>query len=338
VLDKAGAALQLRFGFTGTPEYALKPEPRLLIPNFTAASRADGKVFLSAKRAEISLPWATITGGEPVITRIQMQQPVLDLAGLRRWLATLPKKPFELPTLSKGLQLVDATILGDGFRLSGLAVQLPRLKAGEPAHLQTGGRFEQGDTRLAFKFAFDALTPGLESDFSLAGSGDLQRAPEPLHFQLKANGHYASTDTLFALDASTLQFDGAAPLPQIAGKGLLRLADQLRWDFDGVLAHWPKSWPALPQPLAAQTDKLPVRLAYQGKTDLSDPIALLIRREPTVLDARLRIAELQAWLAASDASPIPPINGTLRTPKLAFDGVQLQGLEIEVSDGPAGAP
>jgi hypothetical protein len=78
-----------------------------------------------------------------------------------------------------------------------------------------------------------------------------------------------------------------------------------------------------------------VQLSYLGKPDLSDPLSLLVTREPTVLQATLRIAEVRAWLARTDASPIPPINGTLRTPTLKFDGVDLQGVEVEVSDGAA---
>lgn len=341
LLKKAGDALQLQLKFQGTPEYALKPEPRLLIPDFTAASSVDGKVFLSAKRAEISLPWATITGGEPVITRIELQQPVLDMSGLRRWMATLPKKPFELPTLSKGLKLSNASIHDDSYSLTGLALELPRLKTGEPAHLDARGRFRQDQTVVDFKMALEATTPGLESDFRLAGSGDLQQSPKPLHFTVQTSGHYAATDAAFSLQANLLKFDGAAPLPRIDGKAQLKLAQQMQWRFDGVLLEWPKTWPALPEPLAANTGRLPVQLSYLGKSDLSDPLSLLVSREPTVLQATLRIAEVRRWLARSDDSPIPPINGTLRTPMLKFDGIELQGVEMEVSDGaasPATAP
>jgi hypothetical protein len=197
------------------------------------------------------------------------------------------------------------------------------------------GRFKQDQTVIDFKLAFDATTPGLESDFTLGGSGGLQQSPKPLHFAVQTTGHYASTDAAFSLQARTLKFDGAAPLPRIAGKGELMLAQQLQWRFDGVLVDWPKGWPALPDPLAANTRQLPVQLSYLGKPDLSDPLSLLVTREPTVLQATLRIAEVRAWLARTDASPIPPINGTLRTPTLKFDGVELQGVEVEVSDGAA---
>ena len=54
VLDKAGTSLGLRLAFSGEPDYAFKPEPRLLIPNLQVRSKTNGKVFLSAARVEIS--------------------------------------------------------------------------------------------------------------------------------------------------------------------------------------------------------------------------------------------------------------------------------------------
>ena len=59
VLDRAGKSLNLDLLFSGTPDYALKPEPRLLIPGLSVRG-ADGVEFLTATRAEISLPWSTI--------------------------------------------------------------------------------------------------------------------------------------------------------------------------------------------------------------------------------------------------------------------------------------
>ena len=90
VLKQVGESLQLDLRFDGEPDYAFEPEPRLLIPNFSARS-TDGRLFLSAKRVEISLPWSTITGDDPVITRIELDQPVLDLPGLRHWQSQRPQ-------------------------------------------------------------------------------------------------------------------------------------------------------------------------------------------------------------------------------------------------------
>lgn len=334
VLGKVGAALQLKIGFDGEPEYALKPEPRLVIPGLTLAASSGGKPFLTAQRAEISLPWATITGGEPVITRLQLDKPVVALTGMRAWMASLPKKPFELPTLTRGLKLNDGRLLGDGYVVSALQLELPRLKTGEKASLDASGRFQQGTTLVDFDARLAADTPGLSSDFTLDGSASLMRKPEPLKFSLRAAGHYASTDAAFSLQLPKLALAGSSPLPTLAGKGSLTLADQLKWTFDGVLATWPDAWPALPKPLDAQTSNLPLHLGYAGKANLEDPITLTVDRDPTVLDASLRVGELSRWLAASNPSPLPPVNGKFRTPTLVFGGVQLRGVEVEISDSP----
>jgi hypothetical protein len=97
---------------------------------------------------------------------------------------------------------------------------------------------------------------------------------------------------------------------------------------------WPEAWPTLPQPLSANTENLPVLVAYLGNSELSDTISLTVTREPTALQAFVRIPEMRQWIAAPDGSPLPPLNGTLRTPSLVFDGIELQGVEIEVGDSP----
>jgi hypothetical protein len=331
VLRKAGESLQLKLVFQGQPDYALKPEPRLLVPNLEV-SGLDGKVFLSAKRAEISLPWSTITGDEPVITRVELDAPTLDLPGLRAWIASLPKTPFKLPTLNKGLQISDGSVQGDGYAIHALALELPRLKTGEPAKISAQGGFVQEKTEIQFKLELHLATPGLDSDFVAQGSGALQQTPKPLPFQLQAAGHYLSNDAALSIDAGKLELHGASPLPNLTGAGKLVVAEQMRLDFEGLLQDWPKDWPALPQPLAANSSKLPLRLAYLGKPDFSDPIALTVNRDQTSLQASVRVPEIRQWLDAPPGSPLPPLNGKLSTPSLAFDGVELRGVEIEISD------
>jgi len=329
VLDRAGKSLQLRFAFTGTPEYALKPEPRLLLPGLSVAG-PDGAPFLTAKRAEISLPWATITGGEPVITRLQLEQPVVRIAVLQRWLASRPATPFRLPTLTRGLQLHDATLVGDGFVVDRLTLELPHLRAGEAADLVAKGRYTQGATRFDASMHLHLDTPGLVSAYRLGLAGVLQRQPKPLAFKFDSRGRFASTDALLSVDADTLALSGDSPLPRIGGKATLRSTKELRLAFDGVLHDWPAVWPALPEPLRSQTTNLPVRVAYAGRKDFTDAMTLHVDKPPTTLEASLRLPELRQWLSATEASPLPPITGILRTPVLVFEGATLEGVEARV--------
>jgi hypothetical protein len=338
VLGRAGKSLQLRFGFSGTPEYALRPEPRLLLPGLTV-SGLEGEPFLTARRAEISLPWATITGGEPVITRLQLDAPVLRMDGLARWLASRPKQPFKIPTLTRGLQVNQGTVLGDGFALRNLDLQLPRLEQGEPADITAAGRYEQGTTRADVALHLSLASAGLASAYTLQASGTLPRAPKALAFKLATSGRYASTDALLSVDADSIDLQGDSPLPHLSGKASLRSSDRLRFAFDGLLRDWPAVWPSLPEPLASQTRDLPVHAAYAGRKDLSDAMTLRVAKGETSLEATLQVPALRTWFAASPASPLPPIAGTLRTPVMEFDGVRLDGVEATISpDAPGSTP
>jgi hypothetical protein len=334
VLGQAGKSLQLRLSFEGTPDYAFRPEPRLVLPGFAAAA-LDGPVFLSAKRAEISLPWSTITGGEPVITRVQLDAPRLDLPGLRRWLASLPPSPFKLPTLKRGIEVKDAVVEDADWSLRDLSLSLPHLQQGDVAKLDARGRYIAGKTQLPFKLRVIAATPGLASPLDL----DLQLTPPPADTSAKPDvvsvsllGNYAWADRRFTLEADKLGVVAASPLPSFAGNGKLEVGESASLSFDAVLSRWPQTWPALPGALAAQSEHLPVHLAYQGKPDFSDALALSTARAGLELNALLRVPQLQRWLAATPASPLPPLQATLKAQALEFEGVRMEGVEVQLSN------
>lgn len=333
VLARAGAALKLDLTYEGEPDYALRPEPRLVIPNLRVRDPRDGKLLLSAKRAEISLPWNTLTGGDPVITRVELQSPLLDLPALRRWQATRPPTPFELPTLTKGLAVVNGTVRDTSFTVSALALDLPHLKTGDVATATVAGKITTGDTVVDFHADVSAATPGLISSFSLDGGGALKQGDKLQSFKLSLQGDYRSDDQdALAINAPKFIFSGVSPLPELSGKANVALGKQLRFGFDGLIEHWPSDWPALPQPFAQDTSALPITLLYAGDTALNDVMSLTLHRGDTSLAANLRLPELQSWLAAADGSPLPPLNATLKTPVIEFDGIKLEGVEMEIHD------
>jgi len=337
VLKKAGEALKLDLRYTGDADYALKPEPRLLIPNLEVRDPRDQSLILSARRAEVSLPWDTLTGGEPVITRIELDAPVLDLPALLRWQASRPKTPFKLPTLTRGIEVVDGTIRDTAFMLTKLALDLPQLQAGEPAEAGISMRLASGDLQLDFRGKLTAATPGLQSAFTLDGSGALLQKPQPLPFKIAMRGDFRSDDTTtIAITAPTFQLTGTSPLPVIDGKASFVLADAMTLAFEGELAQWPADWPALPQPLSEDTGALAVKLDYRGAADFGDPLSLKVDRDQTHVAASLRLAEMQAWVAQTAGSPLPPLNATITTPTLTFDGITLEGVQIEIRDSETG--
>ena len=336
VLGQAGKALQLKLAFDGTPDYAFRPEPRLVLPGFSVAP-LDGAVFLSARRAEISLPWATITGGEPVITRVELDAPILDLPGLQRWLASRPPAPFKLPTLSRGIAVKDGVVRGGGWSLRALSLDLPHLQTGDAATLESTGVFASGNTELPFKLHAIAATPGLVSPLDVNAQltlpAESTKAEKPRLVSLSLLGRYAWADPKFTLEADKLDVAAASPLPSFSGKGKLESADTLSLGFDAVLGRWPDAWPKLPGALAAQSEHLPVRVDYAGKPDFSDLLHLSAAREGTEVEASLRVPELQRWLAADASSPLPPLQAKLKAPALEFEGVRMEGVEVELVEG-----
>ena len=335
VLERAGKSLQLEISFKGQPEYALRPEPRLRVPGLSVRAPG-GKEFLSADRAEISLPWATITGGEPVVTRVALDRPRLDLAGLQAWLDSRPKAPFKLPTLNQGIEIHQGILQADGYRLESLDLQLPHLASGEPVALQAKGRFLQPGTSLDFEAQASIASASASSGFTLDAKLLLANTPKALHASVQTRGKFELSDVKDFVSLQALALQSDSPLPSLDGHGTIALDQQLHFDLDAKLRHWPADWPALPSPLAENSDGLPLTLAYVGDKQLSAPMSLRVSRADTVLNATLRLPELLAWMDRPPGSPIPPLAGTLKTPKLQIGGAELEGVEIEIgADEPA---
>jgi hypothetical protein len=331
VLARAGASLQLDLRFDGVPEYALRPEPRLVLPEFSARGR-DGKVFLSARRLEVSLPWDTLTGGEPVITRVELEAPRLDAAGLQRWLDSRPKEPFKVPTLSKGIAVTEGNVVAEGWSLQGLSLELPTLAAGRRAIVSTRGELLHGETRVGFDGKLDLASAGLRSGFDLRSTLSLVRKPKPLQARLAMRGRYALDEALDSLRLDAVQLKADSPLPSFDGSGALAVGQSLAIDFSARLVDWPKDWPQLPGTLAGQGANLPVKLSYRGDKAFNGPLSLHAEREATVVDARLRVPEFMRWFDDRAGAVLPPLTATLKTPALEFDGVKLEGVELQLSD------
>lgn len=333
VLAQAGKALQLELSFEGEPEYALRPEPRLLLPNLRVRDPVTGRVFLTAKRAEISLPWSTLTGdGALVITRIELDQPVLDVPGLMQWNARRPPTPFELPTLTKGVEIHEGIVRGDGYSLTHLELALPRLKNGEPAALTAGAHVAAAEVAGTVRLNATIANAGLASAFELQSQGTLDRKPKPLPFELRIKGKYKADTPVFELDAPDFFLSGDSPLPKLDGKARLLSGEKLTASFAGRLQEWASDWPALPAPLNQDAKDFALRLDYAGKPDLSEPLSLRLEKKETKLEATLRIAQMQAWATRENASPLPPLDGRLTTPEIDLDGIVLEGVEVEIRD------
>lgn len=333
VLERAGASLGLELSIDGTPEYALRPEPRLVLPNLTVRQPDATTPLLHAERAEVSLPWSTLTGGGSlVITRVELERPVLDLAALSAWQATRPEAPFELPTFTKGLLVVDGTVLGDGWTLDMLGLELPTLQPGTPAELDISGQFERQTLFVLLDGRIGLATAGLASDFDTTLEGRLRDGELDVPIDLSGNGRFDASGETTSLDLRGLQLRSQSPLPDLDASGTLRFGDSTELKLQGSLLAWPTDWPALPSPLAESTAPVAFTADYDGAGDFSAPLSLHLVREQTRAEAVLAVPEVLTWLDQADAGLLPPLRATVETPSLVVAGVTLEGIHVSIEE------
>lgn len=157
-------------------------------------------------------------------------------------------------------------------------------------------------------------------------------------FALGINGPLLFDEAVWLLAPARVVLRGQGepasdPVPTLDAHGNLALGRRLVLRLQGALAGWPAAWPALPAPLSQSHSPLPFALDYTGTPDLAGIATLQFRRDATEVDARLRLQDMQAWLAADAANPLPPLAATVRAPRLDIGGAQLQGVEIILDDG-----
>ena len=84
--------------------------------------------------------------------------------------------------------------------------------------------------------------------------------------------------------------------------------------------------------IGASRSPLPFRLGYIGAPDLSETIELDMARDAMRFESLFRLDEVLAWVSNSTGSPLPPLDGRLRAPRLDISGATLEGVEIEIDD------
>ena len=230
----------------------------------------------------------------PFNLRLQLERPAADTPVRVEGLVTPQSGTWQLPT---------ALVLSGPLHVGDDGLRIAPVKAGVRAE------YRDGETRVPF-------TLGLHGPLRFAG-GALTLTP--MHAVLGGGG---VVPALQGRGALALQFTASTP-PR----------DPLVLDLTGTLAAWPETWPALPPPIGASTSPLPFTLGYRGPVDVTGDTALALQRDATTFDARLRLPEVLAWTDRTDGSPLPPLRGTLRSPRIEVSGATLEGVEISIEDG-----
>ncbi len=371
ILGQAGKALGLEITATGIGEYRLRGTPQLIVRQVTAREPGAKTPLLTAERIFIAVPWSTLRarGSDLTANRVELDAPVLDMAAFQHWQAKRPPSDTPIPTLSRGIGIVRGQIVGSDWKIEALDAELPSLASGRPLRMHLRGRYAGGKLRVPADVYASLTQPGSGAGVGVVGQITLESAQWRLPSQitlsaklrseqgfrlhsavLGAQSRYVSGDTSlpFALGlagplllsdkAITLQPAGVSlrgqdAMPTLDATGGLSLTDELHLKLDGSLAGWPSAWPALPPPLGQSDSPLPFALGYNGASDLSGITALRLQRDRTEFDGCFRLFEVLDWSAISaKGSPLPPLVGTLKSPRLEVSGAMLEGVELQLED------
>lgn len=373
LLDRIGDSLGLEIVASGVGEYTLRGDPRLVVRDLVVRQPDAVEPILRADRVELSLPWSTIRARGAVLdaTRLELDGPQLDLRALQRWQAARPPSEApRVPRLTKGLTVRRGRIVGPGWRLDDIGIDLRALHPERPVRAEIEGRLDAGPTRIPFDLALSMSAPAADAAVDARGTVEVRAADWRLPMRLHASGQLrldaatpridalrlgadarylgAQTDVPFVLGvAGSLQFAdggvalapagialrGAGAVPALDAGGRIGWRDGLALDFDGTLARWPQAWPALPDPVGRPRTPVPFELGYRGAADFSGVTSLRARHGATFADARFHLPDVLAWLdAGATATPLPPLEGRMRMPSLEIAGATLEGVEIEFED------
>lgn len=312
-------------------------------------------------------------GADRTVQRVELDAPELDLAALQRWRATRPPaEEVRIPTLADGLQIVRGRVIGGGWSIERIALSLPFLAPDEAVKAHASAQWRSGATTLPFDLRVALTRPSFDAGFGAAGmatvvtetwrmpmrltlSGRLHDGIDGLgldRFKLGANARHVAgesqTPFVYGLAGQLRYRDGRltiAPLglavrgrdriPTLDARGTFAWQGDIALDLAGAIAQWPEAWPVLPPPIGQSDAALPFVLGYRGPANLAGDTSLQLRRDTTRFDGRFQLPDVLAWIdAASDATPLPPIDGRLTTPTLEISGATLQGVEITFEDAP----
>ncbi len=372
ILDRAGKSLGLEITADGNAEARLRGEPQLIVRKLVAREPGAKTAILRAERVLLALPWSTLRNGgkDAVIKRIELDAPVLDVPALQAWLSKRPPgEETKIPTLTDGLRIVDGRIDNDDWRIEGVAVTLPLLHPQKPVEARIRGRYVDAPTAIPFDLAVALTRPTNDAGIAVFGPLTIERddwrlpatiqLSGPLHLgedeltvmpaKLGVSARYESGDTRLPFSLGLhgpLRFDeatwvlapvgvalrGESPMPAFDAHGALALGRRLVVELDGALPQWPDAWPTLPAPVSTSTSPLPFALRYTGQPDLSGVAGLQLKRDATAFDGRFRLYDVLGWIDQPGGSPLPPLDGHLRSPQLEISGATLEGVDIVLDD------
>lgn len=371
ILSRVGKSLALDIRADGDADVRWRGTPQLVVRQLVVREPGAKTPLLRADRVLLSVPWSTLRnrGADPVVRRIELDAPTIDLPALQAWLSKRPPSETRIPTLTDGLRATDGRIVGDAWRIEGIGLDLPALHPDHPLQLQLHGRYADASAAVPFALAAAFTRPANDADMLVTGTFTVERGTwrmpatvvlkGPLHlgdgtvaltpatlgmsatsasgdtrvpFALGLHGPLRFADGTLALTQAGVALRGADAVPTLDAHGALAIGRALSLQIDGALPRWPEAWPALPAPLSKSTSPLPIALRYRGKPDLSDATSLSLRRDAMRFDSRFRLYDVLGWATQTGGAPLPPLDGHLQAPQLEISGATLEGVDVQLDD------
>ncbi len=194
-----------------------------------------------------------------------------------------------------------------------------------PATVALSGPLHLGDDAIT-------MTPAKLGMSARYESGETGSDKTRLPFSLGLHGPLRYDAGTWVLAPAGVALRGDEPVPSFDARGAFALGKRLVIELDGALPQWPASWPALPVPVSNSTSPLPFSLHYAGKADLADVASLRLQRDATDFDGRFKLYDVLGWIDQAGGSPLPPLDGRLRSPELEISGAVLEGVDVVIDD------
>lgn len=373
VLSQASRASGLKITASGASEYTLRGVPGVVLRGVVARRDGDATPVLRADRVELTVPWATVRsrGRDLVVHQVELQAPQVDIAAVDRWLATRPATgETRIPTLTDGFVARRGRLIGPGWTIESLDIDVPSIAPARPVRGHLRGRVVAGSTALPFDLRSTLSRPAAGAGLGAAGHVDLLRPDWRMGLDLTLRARPDIThgialhrmamgaDALYVAGRSRLPFVvGTAgdltyrgglviepfalvlrqgrEIPDLLGRGRLAWSSELDLKLAGDIERWPAGWPTLPPPINRPRGVVPYVLGYRGPVDFSGASDLQLRNGATRFQARFKLPRVLQWLdALVDRTPLPPLDGHLVTPRLDAPGATLKGVDIRIENGP----
>jgi AsmA protein len=287
------AGLELTLSSPASP--TLFPHPALELEGITLTARGASMPILLAASGRMALPWRTLFGGSKVISRLQINDPRVDLDALQAWVSSLPPTPADEP------------------------LQVPRIATG--IHIR-GGSVVHGDNQLLSDASLDAGKLEPDQVFRIDMSAN-EPGGTPMRVQLSAVPH-ADAGALQLKDIALRVSDDNAAVLDLSGTARWHGAADATVTLDGMLKQSGDGVYSTSVSLMPSSGNAPMLL--QLKLSGSDKNVNL-QLPPLAL--------IQWWNQLNDTQTprlaVPPGKGQVNLAKFDLGSVHIEGLSVQSS-------